>query len=599
VWLVAAAAAAEPSWGLSELRPFPLGPALAVSPSWDGGEAWFSGGPDGLVVFAPDGTVLARTDVVHPRALLVHQLDGAQEPEVVACGPEGIALVRGARAGLSLPRPLTDEPCDAIVAYDLERWPGLASVSGGELVRWTPTGPGLVAERTGVRVPDPRDLAALGSRLAVIAADGSLRLSAPDERVAGPMAAVGAARDGFRWVGSGDAPAWSGGGPLDGAVTGLVASADRTWFLDEPGRRVRTEAGPWISLPLAPARGLVVEASADGCPDLLLVDAEGIGAVAIGRCGASAPSPASAPAPPSPPTDELAVRGGCAEPPCPIPAGERPWSEIDAPPGAVRAAPASIGLRRDVFRAVDVRAGEVLSTRVGWGDGRAWRWSSRGGPPGFSVQADGTIEYEADASDIGRWRASVRSRAWPRSGWSGVEVRVWPAHVDLAPALPTDDGGWVAPTPRTEVTGDGVRAWVGFGVAGGVATVNGSRWESLGQAPTGGGASPFGLFLLETRLARGVDVVTGFDAAPLFSYPSAPARRSHVFATTAGLQVGSTTVRGGVYGTWGYTVKGLGGRVAWTPWVDGRGRESGLELRATWLAPQIGGEATFAWLWRL
>ena len=243
---LAAASAVEPAstWEVGELRPVMLGPALATSAAWDGAPAWFVGGPDGLRVLTTDGERLLRTEALHPVALVVRQLDGTGDPDIVACGPEGIALVRGSRQGLGVPRSLSEVPCGSLVAYDLERYPGLASISEGELVTWVPTGQGLEPTHTGIHARSPYALASSGGRVAVVGTDGALHLTNPTETVAGPIAGVDATRTAFVWAGAGEGATWSGGGVVGPGITGVVADPrGGAWFVDGPGKRLRHTSG--------------------------------------------------------------------------------------------------------------------------------------------------------------------------------------------------------------------------------------------------------------------------------------------------------------------------------------------------------------------
>jgi hypothetical protein len=558
-------------WEFVDVAPVAAGPAFAVSSSWDGAPAWFSGGPDGVRVLAADGSVVVSSDVVHPVALVVRQLDGVGEDEVVACGPEGIALLRGNRQGVALPRPLSDEPCSALAAYDLETYPGLASISDGELVMWTPGRNGLDASPTGIRARVPPALVSLGRRVAVVTTGGDVHLTAPSVPLdVGPVTAISAAGTELVWVGAAGAP-WSGGEALPEGVTGVVAGAGTIWFLDAVGGRLRTPEGPWVALPIRPVSGVVSDQGGDGCPELWLTDGAGGGAIATGRC----------------------VEAPTASPVAPLPAPVRP-DPLAAEEGVPRA-PAEVVLSASGWAVVNVRAGELLDSRVSWGDGQWWRWSKRGGPPGLSITEQGTLDYQADSDDVGRWRASLRSGNWPRSRFGGVEVRVWPN--DTPMGAPTQE--LVPVTPPLDRASEALRVWFGAGVAGGFATTDGSRWESLGEAPTGAAISPFAAGMAEVRLAGPVALWTGFDSAPLFAYPAAPDRRTHVAAATLGLTAGSDTLRLGPYGTYGYSLRGLGGRVAYTPFGDARGHATGPELRVTWLTPQIGVEAALSWVWEL
>lgn len=586
-------------WDVAAVEPFDLGPAVAHTTSWDGAPAWFSGGPGGLELRGDDGAVLARSDALHPVALLVRQLDAGGDPEVVACGPEGLSLVRGTRSALSAPRTLSPEPCQDVAAYDLARYPALATVSGGELVTWAPTRQGLQPTRTGRRVV-PGTLASAGGTLAAVAEGGGLvviggALDAPAETTE-----VAAGPGGFVWA----APDRWSGGPLEAPVTGLATDGDRTWLVDGPGRRLRTTDGPWVALPVAPARVVVVPTA--GCVDLVLVDAAGRGARLRGSCEAPAGPPAgwaseghlTEPVPTDAlPADPLPADPLPAEPPAEPPA---PVAALVLPAGTARAAPLEVVVSQDAWPVLDVRAGDTLSTRLAWGDGRAWRWSSRGGPPGFSVLSDGAVDFAATPDDVGRWRASVRSRWSPKTRWAGLEVRVWPAGTVFGDPADEAAAARVPATPTPDRAAQaGLTTWAAVGFAGGVATSAGSQWENLGHAPTGVSASPFGAAGLDVRLAGPVWWSASVDAAPFFVYPSSPDRRSHVIAGTSGVEGGSEAVHVGAYGTFGYTMRGVGLRGVVTPWRDAAGRRTGLELRATWLTPQIGFEAAVAWRWTL
>lgn len=573
-WIPSPAAAAP--WEVAEQHPLEAGPAIAWSPSFGGAPVVISGGDGGLVAFDRGGEVRGSAGDLRVRALVVRQLDGTGEPEVVACGPQGLALLRADARGSAPPRVLSSTPCEDVVAYDLAEYPALATVSDGRLVRWTPTRQGLIAEPSGPRAR-AGTLASAGRRLAVVGEDGDLVMDHPDERVRGPISAVAGGPDGIVWAGAG---AWSGG-ELPDEVSGLVVEGPFTWFLDAEGQRLREAAGPWIPLPVAPVRAVAVPGP---CPDLWVVDASGRGVRLVGRCGPEVP----------PPAEPVPVPVPAPEPePEPTPAPGAPPVAADGLPPA----PAAVALDAHVWPAVNVRVGESLTSRVSWGDGHAWRWHHRGGPPGFRVTKDGHLEYEAEEDHVGRWRASIRSRDWPRSRWAGLEIRVWPADVPFGP----DPGVDAVPTPpRPPPPADPVvRVRVGAGLAAGLAKTNGSQWENLGRTPTGGGASPFGAAVAEARLAAGVELLGGVDAAPFFAYPSTPGRRPHLLALTTGLQGRSGATSVGAFGTYGIALRGVGVRFTTTPWVDRRDRPTGLEIRATWLAPQIGGELVAAWVWTL
>ncbi|MCB9684247.1 MAG: hypothetical protein H6735_04280 [Alphaproteobacteria bacterium] len=572
------------AWEPAELRPIELGKTFATSPSWDGAPAWFVGDERGLRVLDPaDGHEIARTDVLHPAMLAVAELDGTGEPEVLVCGPEGISLVRGSREGLALPRPLSDDPCEALAVYDLGTWPALVSLAGGRMLWWKPTQQGLVRE-DGIQVSDVGLVASSGRRIAVVRADEGLQLYAPDEERRGPVIALASGLSGdppgFVWLTAGERVALHVSGrnyvTLDEPATGVVSDGSRIVLLDAEGRRLRwSEARAWTTLPVAPVHAEALDADGDGCTDLLVADADGHGAQ---------------------------IRGSCADEVAAALEGEPEIDPVGAlsmsfPDVVLHPTPDPITLGGP-WPVVNVRVGERLTTRVVLADGMAATWRSEGGPPGFEVAPDGTVQLDALPSDLGRWRVAVRAGNGPTVRWTGFELDVWPAdtRVDdvVTPLELVADAGRAETRPLVPNTS----LWIGLGAAGAVAKTNGTTWEHLGEADTRGAVSPMGSLTAEigTKSVRGF---AGLDSAPFATWASDPQDGLHVLAGTVGFQAGSPSLQVGPYGTLGWAVGGLGVRLVSRPFEDFRGRPTGFELRALWIAPQLGGELAACWLWQL
>ncbi|MCA9488296.1 MAG: hypothetical protein KC621_00175, partial [Myxococcales bacterium] len=314
---------------------------------------------------------------------------------------------------------------------------------------------------------------------------------------------------------------------------------------------------------------------ADGCPDLLVADAEGHGAQVRGSCDDEIAAAAEADA-----TLDASVMASLSFP-----------DEVLHPP------PDEIVIG-EAWQVVDVRVGDRLRSRLTLGDGTATTWRSEGGPPGFEVARDGTMSLNALPSDLGRWRVSVRWGSGPVVHWSGFELAVWPADTPIdetpVPLEVVADAGRVETRPLVP----GASLWLGLGAAGAVAKTNGTTWEHLGEADTRGAVSPMGSISAELG-SKAVRGFVGLDSAPFATWASDPQEGLHVLAGSVGFQAGSSSLQVGPYGTLGWAVGGLGMRLVSRPFQDFRGRPTGFEVRAMWIVPQLGGELTACWQWQL
>src|SRR5688572_15806981 len=174
--LVAAhAIGAASAWTPGELRPLDVGAAVDVAAvsAWDGGPALFVAAPDGVrVLDLGSGSPIGSAPAPVRARLLVHDLDGDGEPEIVACSAAGLELLRGSRDALAPSRSLGEAPCDAVVAEVHADWPRLVSIGTGRLTRWEPTALGLSRSDLDVTPADPPRLAAAGRAIATVLADG-------------------------------------------------------------------------------------------------------------------------------------------------------------------------------------------------------------------------------------------------------------------------------------------------------------------------------------------------------------------------------------------------------------------------------------------
>jgi hypothetical protein len=142
------------------------------------------------------------------------------------------------------------------------------------------------------------------------------------------------------------------------------------------------------------------------------------------------------------------------------------------------------------------------------------------------------------------------------------------------------------------------RCLVGLGAAAGAAKASGASWRNLGERDVRGGASP--LASAVCRAGPGpVQGVVGADSAPFFRYAAVPEDPRHVVGLLAGGQLSAGATAVGLYGTVGFTSRGVGVRAVWTGLRDWADDPMGFELRAQWLAPELGVEAAVSWVWTL
>jgi hypothetical protein len=240
-----------------------------------------------------------------------------------------------------------------------------------------------------------------------------------------------------------------------------------------PGRRLRTTDGPWVALPVAPARVVVVPTA--GCVDLVLVGRRRPRRAAARELRGAGRPPAgwaseghlTEPVPTDAlPADPLPADPLPAEPPAEPPAR--------SPPSCCRRAPRAPRRSRWWSRrtrgrcSTSARGTRCPPARVGRRP--AWRWSSRGGPPGSPC-----VRRRRRLRGHARRRGSVAGeRAQPVVTQDPVG-RARGARVPAGTVFgdPADEAAAArvpaTPTPDRAAQA-GLTTWAAVGFAGGVAT---------------------------------------------------------------------------------------------------------------------------------
>lgn len=602
-WLVASARA----WTTSEFHALDLGAIEALEVTQVGEERLLlAGSAAGLAAIAPStGEVRARIDGI-VSDLWVGDIDGDGISEVIVCGPSGIdiaTLPTDPQGLLSIVRrELTSSPCEAVDSVMTSGGPALVTVEQGQLsvLSASMTGPKRISYES-LAIRQPPALATSGFTVAVIDSALALqRLIGADARAisAAPVLAVvgwpSTDEPQFGVLRGGEHPELilsEGSVAIEGGATGLVAGPSNSWLLDEAASRIGLldeGAIRWFPSPVSPKIALAAELSGDDCIDLVLSDGNAKSSLAMGDCSPapaastalSAPSPA-APAVPPPPQELLL---------------EDAWPLLHA------------------------QVGVPLVTRVRDVKTRWSRYKSRGGPPGMAVNADGSIEFTPDPDDVGRWRVSVRSTSDGIAvHWTGFELAIWPPGETppaTEPLQDTDGTGDVEEEeiqdeieessvqpppaePRIQMTSLAPRrCLLGMGIAGGAASAGGSTWENLGAANLRGGVSPLASIACGIGAPK-AQLVVGLDSAPYFRYGDVPRDRRHLLALSGGVDFlfGATSL--GPLASIGATSRGVGLHALWLGINDWKRDPMGVELRALWLAPKAGIEASAAWIWTL
>jgi hypothetical protein len=218
--------------------------------------------------------------------------------------------------------------------------------------------------------------------------------------------------------------------------------------------------------------------------------------------------------------------------------------------------------------------------------GEATAFAGMGGPPGFIVRSDGSIQFTAKVTHVGRWRVAVR--LWSNGQWGrrgGFELVVEPlasapvVASQATPAVPT-------PTPeainarRAQERADAnalVGCELGFGIAAGATDVR-DNWVFINQ-DYHASASPMVSFSCRNGRAGGFMWFAGLDSAPAFVFYNDDERFRHSLVSTVGVGWTSSSFRAGPFASLGFTLLGLGARVGVYPIKMKNGYRHGFELR--------------------
>ncbi|MCA9493231.1 MAG: hypothetical protein KC621_25040, partial [Myxococcales bacterium] len=227
---------------------------------------------------------------------------------------------------------------------------------------------------------------------------------------------------------------------------------------------------------------------------------------------------------------------------------------------------------------IEVVAGDALLRQLRWEVPRAMRWTSRGGPPGFFVHSDGTIDADLDADDVGRWLVKVRAADAGSRRNAELELRVLPAEGETlasqALRRPQPHSGLAIPAGACSAS---------LGFTSGLLYLPTTTWEHLGVPETTVGASPVASG--QCGLGRRVQVVAGAEATPWLSLAGTTAP----VGGQLGLDWNAARWTGGLYVTGNAIGPGVGARLALPA-----GGWGGPELRLSWIDP-VGARATLAW----
>lgn len=228
---------------------------------------------------------------------------------------------------------------------------------------------------------------------------------------------------------------------------------------------------------------------------------------------------------------------------------------------------------------IEVVAGETLDRQLRWEVGRDMRWTSRGGPPGFFVRGDGSIDADLGPDDVGRWWVEVRSTDGVDHRRDAFELRVVPADGDGAVA----SAALRRPVAHSGLTLPAGSCAVSLGFTSGLLYLPTTTWEHLGVPATTVGASPVAGG--QCGLGRRLEVVAGAETTPWLNL----ARTTAPVGGHVGLDWNAAHWTGGLFVTGNAIGPGVGVRLALPA-----GGWGGPEVRLSWLEP-VGARATLAW----
>jgi len=577
-------------WQSGELRPLPVeGPVHTVAISnWAGEAAVIVAGPESVTVFGTDGAVVATADS-STSSLVIEDLDTDGTPEVIACGPAGLEVLRpGDEGGLGESISLSTEPCEQVVALQGDLYASLVTLGEGKVRVLTPGGDGLVAAEF-AGPTNPSVLVATGSRFAVI---GDTVVTGPEPHtleVESGVVAMGP--DGDSWlVGfGGDSPrlvlADGTELPLPSAPTwvrraSLAQPDDLLVGLGSNQVAMRLDGEPLEVVELlvsAEVFGLG-DLDGDGCTDLVTSSADGTeAAISMGSCGVAAPLavPVDEPAPPpvesDPPVDSAGLELG------------EEWALLELV--------AEVPVERQLVDAVH-----------GWD-----RFGQRGGPKGLHLSEAGLLSFTPTQSQVGLWRVSIVIAEGSEERWTGLVMRVRATEDSVG-------GGSILAVDRRkppivlepeeepragrrEPSRLSIRECrVSVGVAAGLSRNAQSSWTNVGLPSAVVSGSPE-VALVCAGGGTKVRWFVGADSAPTFFYISPSGRRNHVLAATLGVEWNPGPVRIGAFGNLGFVVAGVGLRAVWLPITTQSGAKQGLEARFTAYPMNLAGQVMLGYTW--
>ena len=377
-----------------------------------------------LIILDPSGTELSRLSGAMSDVLL-EDLDGDGDSELVGCGADGLFLIRGTASAPGTPQVLSRTACEAVVRYAGQApYASLVSAAGGEVTVWVPKETGIVAEPWEGSYSGDVLLSSVGDTFAVASRGVSgIQEGAARGRslfaTADPVQAVVAGPAGWTWLTESETPevrdlsrsALSVDSTARGLFSADLAGQGRGVLVLHPEARsvglLSEGVERRIPVPIRPQVVAAGDLDGDGCAEWA-VAAGREGAVIWGDCGRS---------------DEGI--GAVA------PSVDLQKTPEEAMPSA-GALPQELMIREEhVPLRVQVGTAVALELRTPYKGSQTW--SVRGGPDGLNVTRGGHLTYTAQASHVGLWSVSLRVREGAAGRWSGIDLEVVEAH----PAEPT------------------------------------------------------------------------------------------------------------------------------------------------------------------
>ena len=558
LFVIAIAPASALGWSTKELR------LLAIPDEVTDIEMGELHGEVVLTILTPTEVSLFRfasgkvtaTKGVGGQQLLLHDLDGNGQNELLLCTSEGVQLMRGTLEAFGDALLLAAGPCDALVAIDDGGVTALA-IAGEEGVKIVRPIDGVLSF-TDWPTPSPVDLLAAKGKRLIATMVGSNQIF---ERTAlGPVTyptggAVGSLTmgpDGWTWT-IADQPLLHNTSfkPLElSQVPTSLASAD----LDSNGvlelvlgydKQIAIIDGEEETTYPAihqPAHLSIADIDGDSCPDIAIAE-NGAGALLIGDCGAE-------PIPTEPLQLVTEAKVPAIEPSERILLGQE-WMEVAVPRGE------SIAIR--------------LVDAQGWTS----RFDALGLPPGLAISNDilhGTIEEPGDY----RVTVTLYDDDVPRVPASGFTIHI---------AEASEEGSGIkvsSPEKQRKYTFFSIRSCMaGVGGAAGLAADQG-EWANMSNGYSLAGSPAFSVVC--SGGGQTVRWLGGVDTAPIFVFPYGGS--AHVLMGILGMEVGNDTAAIGPYASAGLVMATVGLRGVWTPYTSKRGRRHGIDIRAAWIPAQ-------------